>query len=175
MYQLDEECLQWIRMDERSLSLAETRRRMDQVKLGGTRESITMLPIINCESTRCVIRVAKSTKAADDARRQLAAGTLLAPTVEAAEGISRASKDSVRVLSACTDSPVPPARQPLRSPGHLWTDVRFISQPKTMPWSLKSRLTIPTTVTTTTVTLTPAPLTTRLMMTTATERLPRPP
>ena len=124
VYQLDEVCLQWLRMDERFLSLAETRRRMDQVKLGGTRESITMLPIINCESTRCVIWVAKSTKAADDARRQLAAGTLLAPTVEAAEGLSRASKGSVRVLSASTDSPVPPARQPLRSPGHLWTDVR---------------------------------------------------
>ena len=33
---------------------------------------------------------------------------------------------------------------------------------------------MPTTVTTTTVTTTPAPLTTRLIMTTATERLPRP-
>ncbi|KAA0163659.1 hypothetical protein FNF28_04136 [Cafeteria roenbergensis] len=99
-------------MDERFLSLAETRRRMDQVKLGGTRESITMLPIINCESTRCVIWVAKSTKAADDARRQLAAGTLLAPTVEAAEGLSRASQGSVRILSASTDSPVPPPGSP---------------------------------------------------------------
>ena len=115
VYQLDEMCLQWLRMDERFMTIAETRRRMGEVKLGGSRESITMLPIVNCLGTRCIIWVATSAKAADNARKYVASGAPLPGTVSEAHAAEPVSGHTARLLAAEAGASAPPAGPRTRS------------------------------------------------------------